>query len=151
MNGSNRRKFFTGGVAAAAVAGTVVPAAAQQAAEKKVHWREGKAPKNPLFSPLVTYGNLVFVAGKGAHFEGDIKAHTNHVLNTIEEELKRVGSSMDKCLKCNVYLHDLNDYQAMNEVFRGRFGPEPPVRTTIATYGGVPGDSLVEIDVIACI
>jgi enamine deaminase RidA (YjgF/YER057c/UK114 family) len=39
----------------------------------------------------------------------------------------------------------------MNEVFRGRFGPEPPVRTTIAAYGGIPGDSLVEIDVIAFI
>ena len=40
-------------------------------------------------------------------------------------------------------------YDAMNEVFRGRFGPRPPVRTTIAAYGGVPGNSLVEIDCIA--
>ena len=71
------------------------------------------------------------------------------MLNTIREELERVGSSMDNCLKCNVYLHDLNDYKGMNEVFKGRFGANPPVRTTVATYGGVPGDSLVEIDVIA--
>ncbi len=52
-------------------------------------------------------------------------------------------------MKCNVYLHDLNDYKGMNEVFGGRFGENPPVRTTVATYGGVPGNSLVEIDVIA--
>jgi enamine deaminase RidA (YjgF/YER057c/UK114 family) len=39
----------------------------------------------------------------------------------------------------------------MNEVFQGSFGPEPPVRTTIAAAGGIPGNSLVEIDVIACI
>jgi len=149
MSKSNRRKFLSGAVAAGAVAGSAVPAAAQQKAERKVHWRDGKAPENPLFSPVVTYGNLVFVAGTGAHFEGDIKAHTEHVLKTIEEELVRVGSSMNKVLKCNVYLHDLNDYDGMNEVFRGRFGPEPPVRTTIAAYGGIPGDSLVEIDVIA--
>jgi enamine deaminase RidA (YjgF/YER057c/UK114 family) len=37
----------------------------------------------------------------------------------------------------------------MNEVFRGRFGPKPPVRTTVATYGGVPGNSLVEMDCVA--
>lgn len=151
MSKSNRRKFLSGAVAAGAVAGSAVPAAAQQKAERKVHWQDGKALENPLFSPVVTYGNLVFVSGKGAHFEGDIKAHTEHVLKTIEKELTRVGSSMNKVLKCNVYLHDLNDYEGMNEVFRGRFGPEPPVRTTIAAYGGIPGDSLVEIDVIAFI
>jgi 2-iminobutanoate/2-iminopropanoate deaminase len=103
----------------------------------------------PLFSGSTTFGNLVFIAGKGAHFEGDIKAHTDHVLKELEAELKRAGSSMDQVLKVNVYLADLNDYKAMNEVFRGRFGEKPPVRTTVATYGGVPGASLVEMDCIA--
>jgi enamine deaminase RidA (YjgF/YER057c/UK114 family) len=103
----------------------------------------------PLFSGSTTFGGLVFVAGKGAHFEGDIKAHTDHVLKELEKELIKAGSSMDKVLKVNVYLADLNDYKAMNEVFRGRFGPKPPVRTTVATYGGVPGNSLVEMDCIA--
>lgn len=140
---TSRRTLIAGAAAAA------VPATANaQGQERKVHWR-GEKPDNPLFSPVVTFGNLVFVAGKGAHFDGDIKAHTDHVLNTIREELERVGSSMDKVLKCNVYLHDLDDYRAMNEVFRGRFGENPPVRTTIAAAGGIPGDSLVEIDVIA--
>lgn len=103
----------------------------------------------PLFSGSTTFGGLVFVAGKGAHFEGDIKAHTDHVLKELEKELIKAGSSMDKVLKVNVYLADLNDYKGMNEVFRGRFGPKPPVRTTVATYGGVPGNSLVEMDCIA--
>lgn len=103
----------------------------------------------PLFSGSTKHGNLVFVAGKGAHFEGDIKSHTDHVLKEVEKELKKAGSSMDKVLKVNVYLADLNDYNGMNEVYRGRFGNKPPVRTTVATYGGVPGDSLVEIDCIA--
>ena len=105
----------------------------------------------PLFSGAVKYGNLLFIAGKGAHFDGDITAHTDHVLNEIEKELKKNGSSMDKVLKVNVYLADLADYQAMNKVYRGRFGMNPPVRTTVATYGGVPGDSLVEIDCIAAL
>ena len=105
----------------------------------------------PLFSGSTTFGNLVFIAGKGAHFDGDIKAHTDHVLKELEKELIKAGSSMDRVLKVNVYLADLADYKAMNEVFRGRFGPNPPVRTTVATYGGVPGDSLVEMDCIAYI
>jgi enamine deaminase RidA (YjgF/YER057c/UK114 family) len=103
----------------------------------------------PLFSGSTKFGGLVFIAGKGAHFDGDIKAHTDHVLKELEAELIRAGSSMDKVLKVNVYLADLADYKAMNEVFRGRFGPKPPVRTTVATYGGVPGASLVEMDCIA--
>lgn len=107
--------------------------------------------KVPLFSGAVSYGNLLFIAGKGAHFEGDIKAHTDHVLKELEKGLVANGSSMDKVLKVNVYLHDLNDYHQMNEVFRGRFGPNPPVRTTVANYGGVPGNSLVEMDCIAAL
>jgi 2-iminobutanoate/2-iminopropanoate deaminase len=51
----------------------------------------------------------------------------------------------------NVYLNDLKDYEGMNLVFRGAFGPEPGVRTTIAAAGGIPGNSLVEIDCIACL
>ncbi len=158
---SNRRKILK----AAAATAIAVPAAnaatnaapQSDATKKKVHYKGGKKPERkpdqppPLFNGAVSYGNLLFIAGKGAHFEGDIKAHTKHVLDEIEKELVNAGSSMDKVLKCNVYLNDLKDYQAMNEVFRGRFGEEPPVRTTIAAAGGIPGNSLVEIDVIAYI
>jgi 2-iminobutanoate/2-iminopropanoate deaminase len=104
----------------------------------------------PLFSGATKYGGLVYIAGKGAHFAGDIKSHTDHVLKELEAELKKAGSSMEKVLKVNVYLDDIKDYKGMNEVFRGRFGKNPPVRTTVAVAkGGVPGDSLVEMDCIA--
>src|SRR5882762_2506410 len=105
----------------------------------------------PLFSSSQTYGGLVFIAGKGAHFAGDITSHTQHVLDELKKELEKAGSSMEKVLKVNVYLNDLKDYKAMNEVFRGKFGSNPPVRTTIAAAGGIPGDSLVEIDCIAAL
>jgi len=147
MKAESRRKILTTGLAAVAATGA---AKAQTGPTKKVHYR-GEKPKNtPLFSGAVSYGNLLFIAGIGAHFEGDIKAHTKKVLDDIQAALENAGSSMDKVLKCNVYLADLKDYAAMNEVFRGRFGDEPPVRTTIAA-AGVPGNSLVEIDVIAYI
>lgn len=103
----------------------------------------------PLFSGSTKLGNLVFIAGKGYHKEGDIKVHTDEVLKELEKELIKAGSSMEKVLKVSVFLHDLNDYKAMNEVYRGRFGAKPPVRTTVAVYGGVPGSSLVEMDCIA--
>jgi 2-iminobutanoate/2-iminopropanoate deaminase len=94
---------------------------------------------------------LLFLSGVGYHEAGDIKVHTKGVLDSLEKQLIAAGSSMEKVLKCNVYLNDLKDYAAMNEVFKGRFGSEPPVRTTVALAGGVPGNSLVEIDVIACL
>jgi len=105
----------------------------------------------PLFSGHTKFNNMVFVAGKGAHFEGDITAHTKHVLDEVEKELIAAGSSMSKVLKVSVFLHDLGDYKAMNEAYKGRFGDKPPVRTTVAVYGGVPGNSLVEIDCVAYI
>jgi len=151
MSKSTRRGF----VRAAALSAPVAAAASAQtgaaAPVKKVHRKGQKPAKTPLFNGAVSYGNLLFIAGKGAHFEGDIKAHTKHVLDEIEKELVNAGSSMNKVLKCNVYLNDLKDYKAMNEEFQGRFGDEPPVRTTIAAAGGIPGNSLVEIDVIAYI
>lgn len=106
----------------------------------------------PLFSGGVKHGNTLYVAGKGAHVEPfEIKAHTEIVLKALEKELVKHGSSMEQVLKVNVYLADLADYKGMNEVFRGRFGKNPPVRTTVATYGGVPGKSLVEMDCIAAL
>jgi 2-iminobutanoate/2-iminopropanoate deaminase len=151
MKKTNRRNFIGSGViVAVAATATAVPAVAEDKPVKKVHYRNGRKPeKTPLFSSTVSYGNLLFIAGVGAHFEGDIKAHTKHVLDQIQQQLESVGSSMEKVLKCNVYLNDLKDYASMNEVFQGRFGSEPPVRTTIAAAGGIPGNSLVEIDVIA--
>ena len=152
MKSTNRRKFLGKGLAAAAAGGALSQtASAQEKPVKKVLWRDGKKPeKTPLFSSTVTYGNLLFIAGVGAHFEGDIKAHTKKVLDDIEAELKNAGSSMDKVLKANVYLKKMEDFQAMNEVYLGRFGAEPPVRTTIAA-ADIPGNSWVEIDVIAYI
>jgi 2-iminobutanoate/2-iminopropanoate deaminase len=105
----------------------------------------------PLFNSIITFGNLVFIAGIGAHFKGTIEEHTKHVLDEVEKNLILAGSSMDKVLKVNVYLSDLANYARMNTAYAGRFGNVPPVRTTIAAAGGVPGDSLVEIDCIASI
>src|SRR5579884_1589351 len=146
---NNRRKLIK--TAVAGLAG-IAAAQAQTGGEmtKKVYRIGPKPAKTPPLPTAVSSGNLLFLAGIGAHFEGDIKAHSNRVLEDIEKQLKNAGSSMDKVLKVTVFLADLKDYAAMNEVFLGRFGDNPPVRTTVSV-AGVPGNSLVEMDVIAYI
>ncbi len=146
---NNRRNVLKG--ALAAVAGTGLIQAKSETLAKKVHYRGSKPDKTPLFSGAVSYGNLLFIAGKGAHYQGDIKAHTKTVLDELQAELENAGSSMEKVLKVSVFLNDIKDWASMNEVFQGRFGAEPPVRTTVAAAGGIPGGSLVEMDVIAYI
>ena len=150
---TNRRSLFkkiTLGLGGLLGVGIVNASAEESVAEKTV---SGVVfdQEAPLFSGAVVHNGLVYVAGKGAHFEGDITSHTKHVLDELQKELEKNGSSMEHVLKVNVYLADLHDYKAMNEAYRGRFGSKPPVRTTIAAYGGVPGDSLVEIDCIAMV
>ena len=158
MAKSNRRAFLRKAPAAAAAAMVAAPAvaraqgAAVEKPVKKVLYRNGKPPATPpLFNGTVLYGNLVFISGIGYHEPGDIKLHTQKVLEQMKTQLEDAGSSMEKVLKVNVYLNDLKYYEGMNSVFRGAFGPEPGVRTTIAAAGGIPGNSLVEIDCIACI
>ena len=107
----------------------------------------------PMFSSYTKHGNMVYLSGKGAHTAPfEIKNHTEIVLKRIEDDLIKAGSSMEKVLKVNVYLNDFADYKGMNEVYKGRFGSKPPARTTVAVAkGGIPGDSIVEMDVIAYI
>ena len=138
----------------ASIAGLSVLGISKNAiAEEKVANNVTTLQDVPLFSGSTKFGNLVFIAGKGAHVEPfEIKAHTEIVLKSLEEELIKAGSSMEKVLKVGVFLNDIADYQGMNEVYKGRFGKNPPVRTTVAVAkGGVPGNSLVEMDCIAYI
>ena len=159
MKQQSRRALLTSAAKAAVVAGGAaaaidVPAAAQSSGkpEKKAPLAKTQAAgaETPLFNSAVSYGNLLFLAGVGAPFEGTVQEHTKHVLDELETNLKAAGSSMDKVLKVNVYLSDIKDWASMNEAYKGRFGSVPPVRTTVAP-GGIPGNSLVEIDLIAYI
>ncbi|HTI91951.1 MAG TPA: RidA family protein [Puia sp.] len=134
--------------------GTAAPAQKEgqpaAAAEKEV-FNVVEDQQVPLFSGATKFNGMIFIAGKGAHVEPfEIKAHTEIVLKELEKELIAAGSSMEKVLKVTVFLNDIADYAGMNEVYKGRFGSKPPVRTTVAVAkGGVPGNSLVEMDCIA--
>jgi enamine deaminase RidA (YjgF/YER057c/UK114 family) len=157
MEKKTRRSMLKG---AALAAGAATLTAADAVAQKtgtpeKKNYGYGTKHKPgepaPLFNAAISYGNMLFLAGVGYHKPGTIQEATKNVLDEIEQNLKAAGSSMDKVLKVNVYLNDIKDYAGLNEAYKGRFGDMPPVRTTIAPMGGVPGNSLVEIDVIAYI
>ena len=129
MSTTNRRKFLgRGAVAAAAATAAAVPKAqAQEKPTKRVIYRNGRgapAPgSKPRMSSTVAYGNLIFISGVGYHQAGDIKVHTKAVLDSIKAQLEAAGSSMEKVVKCNVYLNDLKDYAAMKA---NLFPGDPP-------------------------
>jgi 2-iminobutanoate/2-iminopropanoate deaminase len=136
-----------------AVAAPETHAATAAPADEKIVGDITTFQQIPLFSSFTKLGNLVFIAGVGAHVEPfEIKAHTEIVLKELEKQLIKAGSSMEKVLKVTVFLNEIADRDPMNEVYQGRFGKNPPVRTCVAVAkGGVPGNSLVEMDAIAYI
>jgi 2-iminobutanoate/2-iminopropanoate deaminase len=155
MSRNTRRKFLTSAMPALAIAAPVAARQTPTEPPRKQAYRKltptSKTVKGqPLYSPELSFGNMVYVSGKGpgTGFSGDIKAQTKNVLDQIEESLKLAGSSMDKVLKVNVYLTDMNNFAGMNESYIGRFGGDPPVRTTVAVVA-IPDGTLVEIDCMA--
>lgn len=158
MQTQSRRNLLKNAAAAAAGSAALVASAQAQTTgklEKKAYAAktnvDNATAAPPLFSSAVSYGNLLFLAGVGAHFKGTIEEHTKHVLDELEQNLIGAGSSMEKVLKVNVYLNDITDWAKMNTVYAGRWGKVPPVRTTVAPAGGIPGNSLIEVDLIAYI
>lgn len=108
------------------------------------------------YSLGIRIGNLVYTAGQaavdpatGRLIEGDIKAQTEQTMKNLEAILKAAGTSLRHAVKTTVYLHNIADFAAMNEVYARWIDPEkPPVRTTV---GGLdlPLGALVEIEVVA--
>lgn len=115
-----------------------------------------KAPR-PIgpYSQAIVEGDLLFLAGQGPldpatgdEENGDIGAQTQRTLDNIRAILEAAGSSMDKVIRCNVYLKDIADFAAMNEVYARAFTRPYPARTTIQA-GALPGGIAVEIECVA--
>jgi 2-iminobutanoate/2-iminopropanoate deaminase len=107
------------------------------------------------YSQAVVEGDFVFVAGQGpgnpatGQLElGDVRAQTRRTLDNVKSILEAAGSSLDKVVRTNVYLKDIADFAAMNEVYSTYFQAPFPARTTIQA-GALPGGIAVEIDCIA--
>ena len=107
------------------------------------------------YSQAIRAGSLVFVSGQipidpatGNLIEGDIRAQTHRVFENLGEILKAAGATFDQVVRTTVYLADMNDFAAMNEVYATYFGSPAPARATVQA-ARLPRDARVEIDVIA--
>jgi 2-iminobutanoate/2-iminopropanoate deaminase len=109
------------------------------------------------YNQAIRVGDLVFVAGQlGVALEtGELAGpgiveQTDRVMRNLGQILQAAGSSLDKLVKTTIYLLDLADFAAMNEVYAGHVGERPPARATIAV-SQLPSGARVEIEAIAVV
>ena len=121
---------------------------------KKVFIPEGAVIVGP-YSPAVEAGDLVYFSGQipvdsatGKIIEGDVKAQTEQCFKNLSAALKAADVTSDNVVKTTVYLTDMADYAAVNEVYGAYFNAPYPARTAIAV-AALPLGSKVEIEVIA--
>ncbi len=107
------------------------------------------------YSQAVRAGNLVFVSGQipinpatGGLVQGDIRLQTRQVLENLKNILGAAGSSLENVVKTSVFMKDLNDYAAINEVYQEFFPSAPPARAAVQA-ARLPRDAGVEIEAVA--
>jgi 2-iminobutanoate/2-iminopropanoate deaminase len=107
------------------------------------------------YSQGIRANGLVFTSGQVALdpatqqvISGDVAAQTDRVLKNVAAILEAAGTSLEKVLRCTVFLKNMNDFAAMNEVYGRYFKQNPPARSTVEV-ARLPKDVLVEIDTIA--
>lgn len=108
---------------------------------------EGDKP-NPILSPAVQIGSVLFPSGKAGFAQGGIEAQVKEVMDGLGQYLKAGGMDYSNVVEAKVYLADIKDYGKMNEVYRSYFKSDPPARTCIA-ISKLVRDSGVEITFVA--
>jgi 2-iminobutanoate/2-iminopropanoate deaminase len=109
------------------------------------------------YSQAVRAANMVFLSGQipldpatGAMVEGDIRAQTERVMTNLGAVLEAAGLSFANVARTTIYLTDLGDFAAVNEVYGKRFPENPPARATVQV-AALPKGARVEIDAIAVV
>ena len=97
---------------------------------------------------VITSGQLPIDPATGAFAEGGIAGQTRQSLENVRAILAQAGLGMENVVKTTVFLKDMNDFAAMNEVYAGFFPAEPPARSAVEV-ARLPKDALVEIEAIA--
>jgi len=107
------------------------------------------------YSQAIRANGFVFVSGQVAIdpstqqvITGDVAAQADRVIKNLSAILKAAGSGLEKVVRCGVFLKNMGDFAAMNEIYGRYFSTAPPARSTVEV-ARLPKDVLVEIDVIA--
>lgn len=120
--------------------------------------RTDRAPKaiGP-YEQAIKVGDFVYASGQipldpktGNLVEGDIKIQTRRALENLEAVLEAAESSLDRVVKTTVFLKNIADFAAMNEVYAEYLGAAKPARSTVAV-ADLPRGALVEIDLVALV
>lgn len=122
----------------------------------KVQTEHAPAAIGP-YSQAIKAGGFVFVSGQipidpktGEFVSGGVAEQTERVLKNLSAVLEASGSSLEQVVKTTVFLSDMKDFGAMNEVYARFFTSEPPARATVAA-AGLPRDARVEIEAVALV
>lgn len=107
------------------------------------------------YSQAIAFGDLVYTAGQialdratGKLVEGGVQKQTERVLENLKGVLEAAGSGLELVVKTTVFLQDMGDYAAVNEVYARYFGGSAPARSAVAVVG-LPLGALVEIEAVA--
>lgn len=130
------------------------PAAGLAGQDRQVIQLPGSLPGLP-FSSAVRVGNVLYLSGQIGVLPGTrqladtgVAGQTRQTLENIKQVLQAAGSSLERVVKCTVFLLSINDYAAMNQVYASYFPKDPPARSTVAGSGLALG-ARVEIECIA--
>jgi 2-iminobutanoate/2-iminopropanoate deaminase len=121
---------------------------------KSVFSSHAPSPVGPFSQGIVASGTSLYVSGNiginenGHLVEGDIKAQTRQALTNIQAVLFEAGYTFSDVVKVNVFLTDMKDFAAMNEVYSDFFTKPEPARTTVQVVG-LPKEAIVEIELTA--
>jgi len=122
----------------------------------KIHTEHAPAAIGP-YSQAIKTGDFVFASGQipidpqtGEFVAGGIREQTERVLKNLAAVLEAAGTSLDQVVKTTVFLADMGEFAAMNEVYGKFFTDVPPARATVAV-AGLPRDARVEIEAIALV
>jgi 2-iminobutanoate/2-iminopropanoate deaminase len=108
------------------------------------------------YNQAIRAGDLVFVAGQlglkpgDSAVEGDVAQQTEQAVRNLAAILEEAGSSLDRLVKTTVFLENLSDFAAMNEVYARHVGANPPARSTVEV-AKLPSNALVEIEAVAVV
>lgn len=103
------------------------------------------------YAKAVKANGFLFVSGNVAVADGTIEGQTRQVLENLKETVESLSSSFEDVVKVSVYLTDMGNFSAMNEVYKEFFAPEPPTRTTVGVKELAREDFLIEIDLMAAL
>ncbi len=122
--------------------------------KNSIFTKEAPSPVGP-YSQGIRVGNLVFISGQipinpdtGKLIEGSMQEQTRHCMDNIKAILAAAGGSLKDLVRITIYLTNMADFSAVNEVYANYFDLDPPARTTIQV-AALPKGAAIEIDAIA--